>query len=474
MLNLKVANKNLIASNVSILEGGENATLTIEKAAGVTTLTVANIGNFAVGKYALLGNFGEPTAEIVRIHVSTPPSGTTITLNAATLFDHYVDTPLTMIEWNQVEFSRAATLAGSKSVLNTLGISANHKTTAYTDLTNTTGYAFYRFKNSSTTTYSDYSTGVPYTGNPKNSLEKAVEEGCSMASVKVNDEFANENDLVSDFNEAQSAVIENQDWVFELVKDDTSIGTLQNENRYALSALTYAIKFPGTYQGILNVRFGSEPLKYVSPDEMDEIYRYSVVTTLNNGGNVSVGATSITLTDSNEFLAAGSLTLGSNAGVTYTSNNKTTGVLSGIPISAITTTVTDGTSVWQGINTGKPTKYTIFNGYIVLNCPVSATEYGKKLKVKYLKQLTSGTDYASLTEIPFYDCLKYYIAAKIYARKQDQESSAAKMAMFMDKVAQNSNVYLLPAMDEMEYYYFASSHRSLGSNYDDVNDRYYN
>lgn len=473
MLNLKVANNNLIASNVSILEGAENTNLTADKAAGVTALTVANIGSFAVGKYALLGNFGEPTAEIVRIHTATAPTGTTITLNAATLYDHYVDTPITMIDWNQVEFSRSSTLSGSKSVLTTVGIMANHKWSNYTDLTNTTGYAWYRFKNSALTTYSSYSSGVPYTGNPKNSMQQIVEDACSMASVDVNEKYADERDLLTDVNEAQNAVIEAQNWVFEMIKDDTSIASTQNENRYLLSALTYGIKFPGTFQGILNVRFGSEPLLYISPDEMDELLKSSVTTTLNNGGTVAVGATSITLTDSNEFSATGYVTLGSNTAVAYTTNTKSTGVLSGISASAITSTVADGSSVWQGINPGKPTKYTIFNGYIVLDVPVSATEYGKKIKIKYLKQLTAFTDYASTTEIPFCDCMKYYVAAKIFTRKQSQDDADKKMAMFFEKVGQNAGVYQLPATEEQEYYKF-SSMRVLGSYYDDANNSRFN
>lgn len=477
MLNLKIANKNLIASNVSILEGSPNTTLTADKAAASSTLTVANITGFLASSVAngypfvLIGNLGEPTAEIVRIHASTAPTGTTITLNANTVFDHYVDTPVTMIYFDQIEFSRATTLAGSKTVLATSSITANQKTTAYADLTNTTGYAFYRFKNSIGSTFTSYCTGVPYTGNPKNSMQAIIEDACSMSSVDVNDKFALENDLLTDINEAQNAVVEKQNWVFEMIKDDTAIASTVNENRYALSALTYTVKFPGTFQGILNVRFGPEPLKYVSPDEMDDILKNAVVTTLN--GAVSANATSVVLTDSYEFSSVGSITLGSNTGVAYTTNTKSTGTLSGISASAIATSVSDGASVWQGINPGKPTKYTIFNGYIVLDCPVSTSEAGKKLKVKYLKQLTAFSDYASTTEIPFCDCLKYYVASKIFARKQAQGDADAKMNMFMEKLAENGSVYQMPSLEEQEYYAFAS-HRTLGSYYDDVTNRFNN
>jgi len=353
MFNLKVANKNLIASNVSLLEGAPSTTLTADKAAASGTLTVANIAGFHESSvtygypFVLIGNLGEPTAEIVRVHVSTAPTGTTITLNANTVYDHYVDTPVTVLYFDQVEFSRATTLAGSKSVLATYSITASAKTTIYPDLTNTTGYAFFRFKNSIGTTYTGYSTGTPYTGNPKNSMQAIVEDACSMASVDVNDKYANEGDLLTDINEAQNAVIENQNWVFEMISNDTSIATTQNENRYLLSGLTYTVKFPGTYQGILNVRFGAEPLKYISPDEMDDLLKNAVTTTLS--GAVTAGDTSVTLADSYEFSESGSITLGSNTGVAYTANAQSTGVLSGISASAITSNVSDGASVWQGM-----------------------------------------------------------------------------------------------------------------------------
>ena len=72
--------------------------------------------------------------------------------------------------------------------------------------------------------------------------------------------------------------------------------------------------------------------------------------------------------------------------------------------------------------------------------------------------------------IPFYDCLKYYVASKIFARKQTSDEAAAKMQIFVDKVTANSMVYQLPALEEMEYYTFPSQ-RTLGSYYDDVSTR---
>lgn len=59
-----------------------STTLSAAAAAGATTLTVAAITNFAVGEPIRVGS-GENT-EYVRVHNSTAPTGTTITLEAST------------------------------------------------------------------------------------------------------------------------------------------------------------------------------------------------------------------------------------------------------------------------------------------------------------------------------------------------------------------------------------------------------
>lgn len=71
-----------------------STTLTAAAAAGATTLTVAAITNFAIAEPIRVGS-GE-TAELVRIHASTAPVGTTITLDSATplQFAHAIADPV--------------------------------------------------------------------------------------------------------------------------------------------------------------------------------------------------------------------------------------------------------------------------------------------------------------------------------------------------------------------------------------------
>jgi hypothetical protein len=457
-MNLKIINNNLIASNVSLLEGKPVAYLTADKAAGSGTLTVNIISGFSVGKYAVLGNIGEPTAEIVQLHAATAPTGTTITLAANTVKDHYTDTPLTLLDYNQVEFSRATTLAGSKSVLATQAITPDSLGTIYVDLTNTTGYGFARFKNSTTSVFSEYSTGVNYTGNPYNSLEEIALEACSLAGTNLNDDYSQESQLLRDANEAQEIISQAQDWAFELIKNDTSLSTTENENTYSLSGLTYAMKYPDSNQGILDVRFGSTPLNFKSVDEMDEAYKGTTFSTLSV--TAAVGATSVTLADTYEFNESGMIYLGANK-PTYTTNTETTGVLSGISAADITVEVTAGANVWQGITPGTPLEYTVFNGDIILDVPIKTSEAGKKLKFKYLKKLSRLTDFASVVEIPFYQLLSYYIAGKINRRKRNHTEADKYLELFTTQLQANKDRYALPVLEEQTYYTFSDKDESI-------------
>lgn len=437
--------------NKSLLRNQESARLTADKAAGSGTVLVDNISGFAVGKYVLFGNFGEPTAEIVRIHASSAPSGFTVTLASNTVQDHYAGTPVTVIDFNQVEFSRATTLAGSKSVLSTVSISADRDITIYDDLTNTTGYGFSRFKNSADTTYSDYSDGVNYTGNTAYSFGELVAEACSIAGVSIGDDYAAEHDLYKDVNAAQREITQMQDWDFELISDATSIGTTQNENEYALTSLTYAMKYSQANKAILDLRIGSSgPLTYLSPDEMDVALGGTKHGYL--ASSVSPAATSVTLADSNDFSESGTITLGQNTGVAYTANAQSTGVLSGISASSITVAVSSGGSVWQGVNPGLPDKYTIFGETLIFNAPVSSTYAGQKVKLKYIKKISDLNSFGDETVIPFFHCIPFYIAYRIETRKRNFDVAKGFYEQFMAIVNQNMDLHAAPTLDTTNYY----------------------
>lgn len=454
LLNLSVNNNTLVAYHSTLTENKPSARMTVNKAAGVTALTVDNVYGFLVGQYVLLGNWGDPTAEIVRVHTSSAPSVSTITLNAATVFDHYTDTPIVVLDYNQIEFSRATTADGSKSVLATYNITPDQMMTVYTDVTNTTGFAFFRFKNEAATTYSGYCTATDYAGNGETAYEKIVMEACSLASVAYGSQYATEQQLIRDANDALDRIQEKQDWAFELVKNDTSIATTTNENEYALSGLTYALKYKGTQQGILDVFLGTGKLKVLQPDEMDKLYEGTAKTT--TAATINISDTSVTLTDSYDFGESGTIYVSATSAAPYTANAQSTGILSGFSASQFDAIIASGTNVFQNIAPSLPTRYSIFNGSIFLDVPVSSTYAGRKLKFKYLKRLSQFSSFATTTEIPFYNILSIYIASKIVARKKMFDDEQKFLGQFMAYMESNANTYKLPTLEEYEYYVFSN------------------
>jgi len=457
-MKLSIDGSRLKLSNLVLSEGGKRTTLTSDVSAAGTVLTVANYSGIADDDYLLVGEWGETTAEIVQVNDAGVDATVT---TAALVYDHYTDTPVTVIPCDKVQFERATTLvdpndSGSTTQLGSdVAIMAYRTDTIYNDATNTTGYGYARFmKTQATAAYSEYTVGVAYEGNAYNSVEEMAKEAASLVGVEIGDEHAIDEQLLKDANQAQDIIIKTQDWVFELIDDDTSIASTENEYKYALSGLTYAMKYPNSKQGIMNVKFGAELLEYKDWHEFESNFEGASLTTA--AADSAIAAVTLTLTDSYEFDESGTVYSGPNS-VTYTVNTEATGVLSGISASgdySIETAISDGDNVWQGLKPDIPEEYSIFNGSIYLNVPVETDEVGKKIKFKYLKALTRFTDFSNVTEIPFYDAIQYYIAHKIEIRRGNFEQAKEHKNSFREIVALNKEVYKMPMMEDLEYYDF--------------------
>jgi hypothetical protein len=239
------------------------------------------------------------------------------------------------------------------------------------------------------------------------------------------------------------------------VTNITSLTTTENENEFDLSSLTYPIKHAISNKAVLDVRIGSSaPLEYLSPDDMDlelEGVKHGYLSTA-----VTAGDTTVTLTDSYEFNSdAGTISLGSNNGVAYTLNTETTGVLSGISATAITADVAAGASVWQGVDPGLPTKYTIIGEKIVFNVPIDTDYVGQKIKIRYLKKLDTISTFGDVVDVLFYNAIPLFIAYRIETRKKNFDVAKDFYTQFMDKVNDNMTTYAAPTMDTTSYYEFS-------------------
>ena len=252
----------------------------------------------------MANNFGDSSAELVKTHAVTAPTGIVITLAANTVRDHFSDSPITVLDYDQVEYSRATTLAGSKVVLVTQAINPDVLESFYKDATNTTGFGFIRFKNSISGVFSSYSTGVSYSGLGNTTVSDIVSKACVDTLVTVGEQFSTEQMLLDDANDAQDAITD-YDWKFELAKDSTSLLAIQYENTFSLSSLTYELKYPGISQGIKSVKLSGYRLELVDNDQMDAVYKTIVKTTV--ATEAAIAATSIVLTNTSELPDVGTI-----------------------------------------------------------------------------------------------------------------------------------------------------------------------
>lgn len=395
--------------------------LTADSSSGSGTLTVQNITNFAINQVLLIGEPGNQTSEIIKTHASTAPTGSTITLSANTTQNHNAGTNVYLINFDQIEFSSATTLTGTKSVLATSNIVANDIDTKYNDTAGTTGYYFARFKNTITSTFSSYSDGVPVSGYAMGTVRYTIDSTLGMinkrGSTILTDEF-----LYQEIDNCQKEVLKEQKrWDFMQVFDaytDASVGNWR-------IAVPTDIEDANSIKSIYNFRIGKEPpMTWVDKEKWDELVSDVAWTTL--ASSFAIGASSITLTDSSDFDSTGTIQIGGNS-ITYTANNKTTGVLT---ISPITTVAgTSGVDVFQNASLGSPKYYTVFGGYIYHYPVVSTTLDKHNYLLDYYSAYQNVTGDNDAIVIPDDVLIQFYLAWKSLLKLNNGEETPGSSAM---------------------------------------------
>lgn len=259
--------------NRALIEDRESASLAASVAADGTTLTVDAIDNnvWADNDYLILGEIGSPTAEVLQVNGAVS-DGTSLIVDrlgsGGCRFAHSVGEPVYRVDFNQVEFSRNTTDSTSGvSVITTSELYPEHEFTFYEDTSNTTGYGFARFKNSTTSTYSSYSDGVNY---------EALGEGSSYdprtlwrlrkrVRVLLDEERAGSkltDDMIRDaVNDKQRDIAHQRLWSF--YETEKSFSSVSNQ-------LSHSI--PTTVQKLYNVTFDTQPLKAINYDEWKQLH----------------------------------------------------------------------------------------------------------------------------------------------------------------------------------------------------------
>lgn len=397
------------------LDSFKKTFLSGDEASAQTILSVVSSSGFAENDYILIGN---PAFERCELRKIASTAAGTVTVSAAITHAHSSGTLITFIPFNQIEIYSATAIGGSYSLATTIAIDPEMIETYHNVTADASTKAYkVRFKNETTTTYSDYSDEVVGSGYPYNSVYYIKHRALNDLGEKLN-ELVTDKDLTDWLNDCRRDFNnELKRWSFRQ-EFDYDMGNL-SEGQYSIAVPTN-LRGTKTPENILNLHIGGDgsPISYVDYNTWKKWYMDVGHTTV--GTQPAIGAVTLVLSDSADFDSSGSVKIGDNT-ITYTANDTSTNTLSGIPATgdgSITATHAVGTDVWQNIGYGTPNEYTIFEDTLFFNCPIESEHDGKNLFISYYKTLTNIDSDADLLDEPDTDMFVSYLKYKIKARKK--------------------------------------------------------
>jgi len=401
--------------------------LTSAATSGSSTLTVKSITGFAVNQILLIGELGAEDSEIIKTHSATEPTESTIELASDLQFAHSVYTKITILLYDQVEFSHSVTETSAKIPLDYNGnialtnglvsLTGDSEEVRCDDETYSSGYYWVRYKNSIEATFSSYTGPVPYTGFADNTVGKIIAKALKRCHLKGFTEFIDYDFCIDEINECLRFVSGKLKTWSKLQNFDYVLGqTARGTYKYALPSDIYETE---NNKSILNVRVGKDiRLIWKNKTDWEEDIMAGVVQTQVTT-EASAGGTTLEIDNSYDFPDSGSVNVyisGTIYTLTYTgvTRSATAGVLTGIPASgtgAITVTIPVDTNVWYGESEGKPAHYTVYGGYLYIELP-SATYDNLNVYLDYWTVPTKvDSDEDTLDAFRFDACLHWLIWA---------------------------------------------------------------
>lgn len=399
--------------------------LSADEAAAQTAISVKDIDDFAVGKYVWFDPFGD-NSEIVAMHASTAPTGGVITLAAGTAFAHKTGEKVYYVEFNQVEISHAATLAGSKSVLSTDALTAREKEHIYLDVSQTTGFYFARFKDSVASTLGSYSDGVAYDGWAADSVGYMIESAMRDISIDFSD-IVTLRDCIKWINKGMRAVKGKiKKWPEHFIYDAIFGQVQRGDNIITLPSDIYDIE---TNRSIESIRIGSDnKLIYLDPSpfdaQMGKVKRTQIRT------EVSAADTSVAVDNSYDFVDSGSVNFyisGTKYSFTYTAITRddvsgASAAFTGVPASgdgSISVTIPVDTYIWQDETEGTPTFYTVRNSQVEIWPMVDADHDDQNVYGDYNTEATVVDSEIDTIDFHRFDMLESYLKWRMWAKAEN-------------------------------------------------------
>ena len=395
--------------------------LVVDSDSGSGSITVKNLTGFAINQILLIGEPGNQNSEIIKTHSSTAPTSGVITLASNTVNPHGVGTKVYVINYDDVRFFHASTASGSQTQFADRSIVANNDTTNVDDTSHSSGFYFAKFYNTITGSLSSVSDAAPYNGYTIFSARSIIDNALGMINKKTSSVLTDEYAFMQIDNCQMECLREYKRWSFMQEFNYVLGQSYEGQLRVALPA---DCDDQQTTKSVYNFRIGKQDgMIWIDKEEWDAMMTTIAYTTL--ATSISLGATSIVLTNSGDFNDTGTVKIGANS-YTYSANNKSTNTLT---ITASATTNTAGEDATEFGNFGQPTWYTVWDGFLYFFPGIGSSFAELNLYLDYYKSLTQiQADYDNIV-LPDPTVVQYYVAWKFMLRLNNGEETDASKEM---------------------------------------------
>jgi hypothetical protein len=225
------------------LANSEKTYLDADYASG-TTITVQSNVSFAENDIIVIGEVGQEKTE-GGIVSSVSSDKKTITLDAALNFSHTKGIVVYRAEYNFVDID-VDMVAGSTvwAALSQSPIQWDRKETIYIHQGGVSGYNYrFKFRNSATGNYSEYSPTITGAGFAKNTIGYMIQE-VRKSIIDPDGNIVSNSDIIRYFNAAKDIINGTRnDWWFWLKEDTSSITTVDGQKEYNLDDISTHIEY---------------------------------------------------------------------------------------------------------------------------------------------------------------------------------------------------------------------------------------
>jgi len=236
------------ADNRILTQDAQFSYLYTNYASGVSSIVVTNATSFVDNCYILFEAIGNEAAEIVKVSTVTQATNT-LTLDTTTKFSHAESSRITIIPYNRVKFYHTATSTfAATELIGYVNVNPAEIYSIGTDSTNSTGYGWFVFYNSTGATTSDESNPVPYTGFSEDSVSILVERIYGVLSDSQR-KVITQDEALGWINEGYSKVTDELNLVTReiTVSDEISISVTSGTSEYALATRFSDLVYVRTY-----------------------------------------------------------------------------------------------------------------------------------------------------------------------------------------------------------------------------------